>query len=109
MATRSRSRKKVSDEKLFPIRIRVQVPQEGFGHKIDDIHAWLNEHAGRGRWGWNADNVLSRVSRDAVSFYLLDAGLIAPLIDTFSLDLAQADPDICGEGSFKLLARMSST
>ncbi len=103
MATRSRSPKKAADEKYFPIRVRVRVPEEGFGYKLGEIHCWLNTHAGRGRWGWNADNVLSRGARDAVSLYLLDARLIVPLTETFNLEFAQGEADLCGEGSFKLM------
>lgn len=103
MATRSRSPKKSADEKYFPIRVRVQVPEEGFGYKLGEIHCWLNTHAGRGHWGWNADNVLSRGARDAVSLYLLDARLIVPLTETFNLEFAQGEADLCGEGSFKLM------
>ncbi len=101
MATRSRSRKKASDEKFFPIRVRIQVPSEGFGSDIENIFAWLDENAGRGCWGWNADQVLSRDMRDAVSLYLLDVELVSPLLQRFELKLAVADAGLCGEGSFK--------
>ncbi len=104
MATRSRSPKKAADDKYFPIRVRVQVPEEGFGYKLSEMHAWLDVNAGRGRWGWNADNVLSRTARDATSFYLLDEQLIAPFIEAFGLKLAQGEAELCGEGSFKLIA-----
>ncbi len=107
MATRSRSPKKAADEKYFPIRVRVQVPEEGFGHTLYEIHNWLDAHAGRGCWGWNADNVLSRDSRDATAFYLLDEQLIAPFIEAFDLELAHGEADLCGSGSFKLMATMS--
>ncbi|WP_299661495.1 hypothetical protein [uncultured Ruegeria sp.] len=102
MATRSKSPKKAADEKFFPIRVRIQVPEEGFGPKMGLMFAWMNEHAGRGRWGWNADMVLSTAHRDASSLYLMDAELIAPFLSTFGLQLAEADADLCGEGSFRL-------
>lgn len=108
MATRSRSPKKAADEKYFPIRVRVQVPEEGFGQKMDRMFTWLNTHAGSGRWGWNADNVLSRGARDAMSFYLLDEQLIAPFIESFGLELAQGEFDLCGNGSFKFMAKTKS-
>lgn len=108
MATRSRSPKKAADEKYFPIRVRVRVPQEGFGYQLGEIHAWLNTHAGRGRWGWNADNVLTRGAQDAVSFYLLDATLITLLIETFDLQLAHGEAEFCGEGSFKLMLSLDA-
>lgn len=101
MTTRSRSRKKSSDEKFFPVRVRVQVPSLGFGSDMETIFTWLDENAGRGCWGWNADQVLTREMRDAVSLYLMDAGLISPFLDRFGLALAMADADLCGEGSFK--------
>lgn len=107
MATRSRSPKKAADEKYFPIKVRVLVPEEGFGHKIDEMHTWLNDRAGRSRWGWNADNVLSRGARDAMSFYLLDEQLIVPFIEAFGLELAHGEADLCGSGSFELMATIS--
>lgn len=107
MATRSRSPKKAADEKYFPIRVRVRVPEEGFGHRLYDIHNWLNAHAGLGCWGWNADNVLSRGSRDATSFYFQDEQLIAPFIEKFSLELAKGESDLCGEGSFRFMVNIN--
>lgn len=103
MATRSRSPKKAADEKFYPIRVRIQVPEEGFGYRLDDIHAWLNARAGRGRWGWNGDNVFSRTAQDAVSVYLLDPSLVSELVERFGLELAIADSDLCGQGSFNLV------
>ncbi|WP_162947024.1 hypothetical protein [Ruegeria sp. EL01] len=100
MTTRSRSRKKTADENYFPIRIRVRVPEEGLGRRLDEMTLWLDENAGRGRWGWNADCVLSTKSRDAASIYLMDPGLVAPMIRAFDLELAVADADLCGRGSF---------
>ncbi len=108
MATRSRFLKKAADEKYFPIRVRVQVPEEGFGYRLHEIHNWLDTHAGRGCWGWNADSVLSRGARDAMSFYLLDEQLIAPFIKAFGLELAQGEFDLCGNGSFKFMAKTKS-
>lgn len=87
----------------------MRVPEEGFGHKLDEMFSWLDAHAGRGQWGWNADNVPSRGARDATSFCLTDANLVAPFIEFFGMDLAQADADLCGEGSFKLLAVSSAS
>lgn len=97
----SRSRKKTADDKFFPIRVRIRVPEEGHGPKLDRMYAWLDERAGRGRWGWNADMVLSTTHRDASSVYLMDAELIAPFLSAFDLQIAEADADLCGEGSFK--------
>ncbi|WP_170334953.1 hypothetical protein [Ruegeria arenilitoris] len=103
MPTNSRSRKKAADEKYFPIKVRVCVPEEGFGQKMNEIQNWLNECAGIGHWGWNGDMILSRGSRDAMSFYLLDIDVAVTLIERFGLTLATADPELCGEGSFKFI------
>ena len=61
MARRSIPQAKV-DEQTFPIRVRLVVPERGFGVALDEMHAWLREHVGRnyawhgGDWGgdfWN--------------------------------------------------------
>jgi len=101
MATRSRSDQKRGDEMFFPVRLRVCVPEEGFGRQLDMMHKWLNENAGRGGWGQNADQVLSREPVHSVSFYFRDISLAATFVEMFGLDLIIGDPDLCGQGSFR--------
>lgn len=35
------------DERAWPVRILIRVPEEGFGRNLDDMMAWLMKHIGR--------------------------------------------------------------
>lgn len=103
MATRPRSRKAQADSKYFPISIRIRVPEEGFGSDMEAIHEWWNSRVGKGSWGLNSERVLSRSHTDAVVIHTMDPHLVAPFLQDLALELAIGDPDLCGEGSFKLI------
>jgi hypothetical protein len=38
---------RVTDDRYFPVRVRIAVPQGGFGEQLEIMHGWLNMHAGR--------------------------------------------------------------
>jgi len=42
MRTRSRSPKKAKVEQAFPIRIRVKVPEDGYGQQYIEMQEWLS-------------------------------------------------------------------
>ncbi|MEX0350264.1 MAG: hypothetical protein AB3N15_12650 [Paracoccaceae bacterium] len=67
----------------------------------------MDEHAGRGLWGHNADCVPRCDLRDTTAFYMADPGLLVPFLDTFDLELAEGDPKRPGESSFKLMGSKS--
>lgn len=56
MTRRSTPRSKV-DEWAFPIRVRVVVPELGFGQRIDVYLAWLRE-LGPAQYAWWANGTL---------------------------------------------------
>jgi hypothetical protein len=37
-------------ERRFPIRVRIGVPPDGLGPRLDWIKAWLDENAGADGW-----------------------------------------------------------
>ena len=37
-------------EKRFPVRIRLALPADGFGTRLTDIHAWLDDNCGANGW-----------------------------------------------------------
>ena len=84
MRSKNRSPKKRDDELRFPIRIRVTVPEDGFGPRYDAIQQWLEEHVGRGNYAWNAD---SRPGVDASAVYFFDPAFVAPFIEAKELEL----------------------
>lgn len=84
MRTRSRSNAKRNAEQTFPIRIRFDLPECGFGLQYAEMHTWLDERAGRDAYAWWADTVPGRY---ASAVYLRDPSLVEPFISTFNLTL----------------------
>ncbi|MFA3915953.1 hypothetical protein AB1E33_03050 [Ruegeria sp. 2012CJ15-1] len=107
MRTKSRSRKKAADELFYPLRVRVLVPVDGFGRWCGDIDQWMNERAGRGMWGQNADCTARYDLRDTTAFYMADPRLLVPFLEAFGLELAQGEPERPGESSFRLMGPKS--
>ena len=88
MSTRSRSPKKREDELRFPIRVRIKVPEQGFGPRYDAMLSWLDENVGRGNYAWNADSL---PGLDATAIYFFDPAPIAPFIKAMGLELVGWD------------------
>ncbi|MGD9869109.1 MAG: hypothetical protein AB7U38_14040 [Hyphomicrobiales bacterium] len=68
------------------MRIRVQVPEGGFGRQANELHAWLRARAGDGGYAVHSDVLPGRP--DALCIYLLDASLAAEMMREFDLLLA---------------------
>lgn len=78
-----------TDERAFPIRIKVRVPQGGFGNLLTGIHGWLDHQVGRGNWASHpAPGMLREEHITAV--YLRDTGTAHRLVETFP-ELVLAD------------------
>ncbi|WP_372572610.1 hypothetical protein [Ruegeria jejuensis] len=107
MRTKSRPRKKAADELFYPLRVRVLVPLDGFGRRYEELYRSMDERAGRGLWGHNADCVPRYDLRDTTAFYMAVPGLVAPFLETFDLELARGDPERPGESSYRLMAPKS--
>jgi hypothetical protein len=70
-------------ERRFPVWIRIAVPPEGFGSRLDQIIAWLDANSGADGWtstpssfafGETARSASTRgVANDALAIYFLDA------------------------------------
>lgn len=71
MARRSTPYWKNAD-RAFPVRVKFVLPSCGLGVGLLDMHAWLNEHAGRGNFFWHA-----------TTLYVRDVDLVARFIETF--------------------------
>src|SRR6266850_2644628 len=75
-------------ERRFPVRLRIGVPPDGLGSRLDRIKAWLDENCGANRWamtpsgfafGETARSASTRgVLNDALSIYFGDATSPAP-------------------------------
>jgi hypothetical protein len=61
-------------ERRFPVRIRIAVPPEGLGTRLDAIKAWLDDNCGAEGWALTPSG-LRGVVNDAVAVYFSDAAL----------------------------------
>ena len=58
-------------ERRFPVRIRIGVPPEGLGGRLDALKAWLDDNCGAEGWAMTPSG-LRGVLNDAVSLYFRD-------------------------------------
>jgi len=49
MSRRSSPQSRI-DDLAFPVRVKVVVPTEGFGRRLDHLHRWLKENLGFGEY-----------------------------------------------------------
>ena len=82
--SRSRSPKKINDEAGFPIRIRVLVPEAGFGYQLDEMYDWLKRRTGND-FSINADSL---PGVDAMSIYLRDLEVGKEFVERFKVTLS---------------------
>ena len=61
-------------ERRFPVRIRIGVPPEGFGARLDALKAWLDDNCGARGWAMTPSG-LRGVLNDAVAVYFREATL----------------------------------
>jgi len=66
-------------ERRFPVRIRIGVPPDGLGARLDQIKAWLDENCGADGWAMTPSGMRG-VLNDAVSIYFLDATLASAFV-----------------------------
>ncbi len=59
-------------ERRFPCRIKLGVPRGGFGQRLNEMQAWLDENCGADGWVITPAG-LRGVVNDAVAVYFLDA------------------------------------
>ena len=81
---------RITDDRFFPVRVRIAVPQGGFGEQLNVMHGWLNMHAGRGNFAiHSAPNDLNAVlGRDAALFYFVDVSVARAFVERFACGLA---------------------
>ncbi len=66
-------------ERRFPCRIKLGIPTGGFGARLTEMHAWLDENCGSDGWAM-APAGLRGVVNDAVAIYFLDATSAAAFV-----------------------------
>jgi len=66
-------------ERRFPVRIRIAVPPDGFGSRLDQIFAWLDANCGFD--GWTSTPSSTRgVVNDALAIYFVDAVIASAFV-----------------------------
>jgi hypothetical protein len=66
-------------ERRFPCRIKLGIPAGGFGARLIETHAWLDENCGADGWAMIPAG-LRGVVNDAVAIYFLDAASAATFV-----------------------------
>jgi len=66
-------------ERRFPIRIRIGVPLEGLGGRLDQMRAWLDGNCGADGWALTPSGMRG-VLNDALSIYFLDPTLAGAFV-----------------------------
>jgi hypothetical protein len=69
----------IEAERRFPVRLRVAVPPNGFGTRLNGMHAWLDENCGTDGWMMTPSG-LRGVVNDAVAVYFSDAALASAFV-----------------------------
>jgi hypothetical protein len=66
-------------ERRFPVRIKLAVPDGGFGRHLAEINRWLDENCGADAWAMTPAG-LRGVVNDAVAIYFEDAALASAFV-----------------------------
>jgi hypothetical protein len=91
---------RITDDRFFPVRVRIAVPQGGFGDQLNVMYGWLNLHAGRGNFAiYSANNTLNAVlGSDAALFYFMDVSVARAFVERFACGLtvvSRIEPASC--------------
>ena len=66
-------------ERRFPVRVRIGVPPDGLGPRLDRIKTWLDENAGADAWAMTPSGTRG-VLNDALSIYFADPTLATAFV-----------------------------
>lgn len=88
-------------ERRFPVRVRIAVPQGGFGRQLAVMHAWLDEVCGKAGWT-SAPAGRAGIVNDAVAFYFDDAVFAQAFVNRFCCGYRPVAIDRGVEGAFAL-------
>ena len=66
-------------ERRFPVRVRVAVPPEGLGSRLDQIIAWLDANCGADGWT-STPSSTQGVVNDALAICFADATLASAFV-----------------------------
>ena len=66
-------------ERRFPVRVRLAVPPDGLGTRLDRIKTWLDENCGANAWAITPSG-LHGVLNDAIAVHFTDAALAGAFV-----------------------------
>jgi hypothetical protein len=66
-------------ERRFPVRIRIAVPPDGLGSRLNHIIAWLDANCGADDWILTPSSTRGVVN-DALAIYFLDVTIAAAFV-----------------------------
>ena len=88
-------------ERQFPVRVRIAVPEGGFGRQLVVMHAWLDEVCGDAGWT-SAPAGFTGIVNDAVAFYFDDTALAQAFVNRFCCGYRPVETNRTVEGAFSL-------
>jgi hypothetical protein len=88
-------------ERHFPVRVRIAVPQGGFGRQLAIMHGWLDEVCGEAGWT-SAPAGLAGIVNDAVAFYFDDTAFAQAFVNRFCCGYRPVEVNRTVEGAFSL-------
>ena len=66
-------------ERQFPVRVRIGIPPEGLGSRLDQMNAWLDANCGANGWTSTLSSTLG-VANDALAICFADATLASAFV-----------------------------
>jgi hypothetical protein len=66
-------------ERRFPVRIRIGIPAQGFGSRLDQMNAWLDANCGADGWT-STPSSTGGVVNDALAICFADATLASAFV-----------------------------
>ena len=85
-------------ERRFPVRIRIGVPLEGLGSRLDQMRTWLDGNCGADGWALTPSGMRG-VLNDAVSSYFPDAALAGAFVARWCIGYYKVET---AEGAFRM-------
>jgi hypothetical protein len=75
----ARSRLLIADaERRFPVRIRIALPEDGLGERLEEIQRWLDDTCGGAGWAMTPSG--TSVANDAIAIYFSDAAIASAFV-----------------------------
>ena len=71
------------DDRAFPVRAQIFVPDGGFGILLTPILEWLDREVGRRSYAWHSGGLV--MGRDVVALYVREPGQLSALLTAWPM------------------------